>query len=326
MKNKLLAVLATLSMVASASAVKINNNLSINGFIDGSYQSVENDTNIADSQSLSVDEVELDFIVNVGNIAGEIHVDAGPDFNDRDSIGVEQAHMTYSLDNGVSFTFGQYGSALGFEREDPAGLYTFSRAYDSDTDNDNDTDGNDRVFNLGDVDSYAYEGLSIGYSVENLTLAASIQSAAADSRDVESNDLDIEFSFAYTGFAGATIGGGYRYDNEDNTSNEVDVLNLHISKQFGKLLLAGEYIASESDNQDKDGYMILGDYDFNDKVGVALRFSNNEQDGTRGDYEKLTIAPNYAITESLGAILEYSDIEDNAVSSELFAVELTYTF
>jgi len=317
---------ATLGMVASASAVKINNNLSINGFIDGSYQSVENDTNIADTQSLSVDEVELDFIVNVGNIAGEIHVDAGPDFNDRDGIGVEQAHMTYSLDNGVSFTFGQYGSALGFERQDPAGLYTFSRAYDADTNNDTNVTGADRVFNLGDVDNYAYEGLSIGYSVENLTLAASIQSAAADSRNIESNDLDIEFSFAYTGFAGATIGGGYRYDNEDNTSNEVDVLNLHISKQFGKLLLAGEYIASESDNQDKDGYMILGDYDFNDKVGVALRFSNNEQDGTRGDYEKLTIAPNYAITESLGAILEYSDIEDDAVSSELFAVELTYTF
>jgi hypothetical protein len=77
MKTKLLAVVATLGMVASASAVKINNNLSINGFIDGSYQSLENDTNIADSQSLSVDEVELNFIVNVGNISGEIHIDAG---------------------------------------------------------------------------------------------------------------------------------------------------------------------------------------------------------------------------------------------------------
>jgi hypothetical protein len=71
--------------------------------------------------------------------------------------------MTYSLDNGVSFTFGQYGSALGFEREDPAGLYTFSRAYDNDS---NDTTIGDRVFNLGDVDAM-YEGLtSIGYSVD----------------------------------------------------------------------------------------------------------------------------------------------------------------
>ena len=54
MKNKLIAVIATLGMVASASAVKVNNNLSINGFIDGSYVSQENDTNIADQQSLSV--------------------------------------------------------------------------------------------------------------------------------------------------------------------------------------------------------------------------------------------------------------------------------
>ena len=44
------------------------------------------------------------------------------------------------------------------------------------------------------------------------------------------------------------------------------------------------------------------------------------------DYEKFTIAPNYAITESLGAIIEYSDVDDAGTDSELYAVELTYTF
>ena len=33
-------------------------------------------------------------------------------------------------------TLGKYGSALGFEREDPTSLYTFSRAYCIDLDND----------------------------------------------------------------------------------------------------------------------------------------------------------------------------------------------
>ena len=42
---------------------------------------------------------------------------------------IEQAHFTYDLGNGISVTLGRYGSALGFEREDPAGLYTYSRAY-----------------------------------------------------------------------------------------------------------------------------------------------------------------------------------------------------
>jgi hypothetical protein len=38
MKNKLLATIAAFGLVGSASAVEINDNLSINGFIDGSYQ------------------------------------------------------------------------------------------------------------------------------------------------------------------------------------------------------------------------------------------------------------------------------------------------
>jgi len=70
MKNKLIAVIATIGMVASASAVKVNNNLSINGFIDGSYQM--SDLNLGTTnatvpatdkdQALGVDEVEFDFI------------------------------------------------------------------------------------------------------------------------------------------------------------------------------------------------------------------------------------------------------------------------
>ena len=32
--------------------------------------------------------------------------------------------LHYGLENGVSFTIGKYGSKLGFEREDPSGLYT----------------------------------------------------------------------------------------------------------------------------------------------------------------------------------------------------------
>jgi len=307
-------------MVASASAVKINNNLSINGFIDGSYQMVDGTTAADDSQSLSVDEVELDFIVNVSNVSGELHLDSGPSYNDG-NVEVEQAHITYSLDNGVSFTFGKYGSALGFEREDPAGLYTYSRAYgDSNTSN---TDH----FNFGNVDSNAVEGLTVAYSAGDLTLAASIESASGDSRNVESNDLNLELAFTYTGFNSVVLGGGFFFDNQDDSADETDALNIHASRQFGKLLLAAEYSEIQNAARDRDAYLLLADYDFNDKVGVAVRFSNNEQSAVdQGDYEKFTIAPNYAITESLGAIFEYSDVENNNNKTEEYAVELTYTF
>jgi len=316
MKNKLLAVMATLGMVASASAVKVNNNLSINGFIDGSYQLTENTGN--NVQELGLDEVELNFVLSSGAVSGLIAVDsdlaglaAGNDFD------IEQAHFTYNLGNGVAVTLGRYGSALGFEREDPAGLYTFSRAYGS-VDN-----GAGTSFDLGDIDNGGgqVDGLTVSYSADTFSLAASFEEARG--QDLELNDLNMELSFTYTGFAGLNIGGGYLYNNTNGA--DADVANLHVSKQVGKLLLAGEYIETEAGAADREAYMLLADYDVNDKLGVAVRFSNAET-GATDEFEQFTIAPNYAITDSLGAILEYSDVENGVTDSEIYAVELTYTF
>ena len=315
MKNKLLAVLATLSMVASASAVKVNDNLSINGFIDGSYVSSDDGTN--KTQSLEVDEVELNFVTNVGNVSSLIAVDASLDRAEASTdLGIEQAHFTYNVNDAVSVTFGRYGSALGFEREDPAGLYTYSRAYSS-------TGG----FNLGNIDNVnggSVDGLTIAYSGDAYSVAVSLENQVGAESALETNDLDFEISFTYTGIAGLNIGGGFLVDNETTAALETDVVNLHLSRQFGKLLVAGEYTELSTDAGDRDAYLVLADYDFNNKIGVALRVSSEEQ--ANGDYDKVTIAPNYAITESLGAILEYSDIDDEGQDSEEYAVELTYTF
>jgi hypothetical protein len=327
MKNKLLAVLATLSMVASASAVKVNDNLSINGFIDGSYSSSESNQNSGaagdqgnndlNDQGLGIDEVELNFVLNAGGVSGLVSIDN----TQNEGVNIEQANFTYNLNDSVSFTFGSYGSALGLEGEDPAGLYTFSRAYKG-------------SFNLADIDNGSVEGLTVAYSADTFSIAASVEEAA--DADLEISDLNLELSFTYNGIAGVNIGGGYFFDNNDlaatNNGSETDVLNLYVSRQFGKLLLAGEYIESATEgssdateNVENDGYLLLADYDVNNKLGVAVRLSNQEQ-GADGDYEKLTIAPNYAITDSLGAILEYSDVEDNGNDSEEYAVELTFTF
>ena len=313
MKNKLLAVLATLSMVASASAVKVNDNLSINGFIDGSYVNTESGVApVASDQQLELDEVEINFDVNVGNVSGLVALDSALDQAGAAEFGIEQAHFTYNINENVSVTFGRYGSALGFEREDPAGLYTYSRAYDS------------AAFNFGDVDSNAVEGLTVAYSGDAYSVAVSLENAVGDEASLQTNDLDFEISFTYTGIAGVNVGGGFFIDNEATAANETDAVNLYVSRQFGKLLLAGEYSELDNNGADRDAYMILADYDVNNKLGVALRLSSEEQ--VTGDYDKLTIAPNYAITESLGAILEFSDIDDEGSDSEEYAVELTYTF
>jgi len=321
MKNKIIATLVALGLVGSASALDINENLSINGFIDTSYTHNENDTTGGnDTQHLGLDEIELNFLFNVGGASGAIHLDDSDnaDGGEKSDVNVEQAFIGYSLENGVSLTIGKYGSQLGLEREDPGGLATFSRAYS--------TDAVGNQFNLGDVDSHVYEGVRLGYSSDVFGLGISLQNT--ENVEIEGNELDLEFSVAYTGIENLTIGGGYRFDNQ-GSDNEVDVLNVHVSTTMGKFLIGAEYIELENgggNDQDLDGWQVLADYDVSDKLGVALRISSNELDGNT-DYEKVTIAPNYSLSESLGVILEYSDVDlgSGGDANEL-ALELTFTF
>ena len=79
-------------MVATVHAVEINDNISINGFIDGSWTNTDDNTNTNDDNDLDIDEVELNFIVNAGNVSGEIHID---DNDDGGNLGnIEQAHFS----------------------------------------------------------------------------------------------------------------------------------------------------------------------------------------------------------------------------------------
>ena len=304
MKNKILALLATIGLASSVTAVEINENLSINGFIDGSYSDMDT---AAGDKGFGLDEVEVTFLTNVGNVAGQLSIDD----TSGEGLNIEQAHITYGLDNGISFTFGQYGSALGFEREDPAGLYTYSRAYNG-------------TYNLGNIDNGTVHGLTIAYSADAYSIALSIEEDG--SFGAGDDALDLELAVTYTGIENASVTAGYFFDN-DARGAETDIFNLHGSYQVGKALLAAEYITRDSDqpNVGEDAYMLLLDYDFTDKLGGAIRYSEYEITGTQ-EGEKFTIAPNYAITESLGAIVEYSVGEENNTDSDTFAVELTYTF
>jgi len=344
MKNKIIATLVALGLVGSASALDINENLKINGFIDTSYTHVENDAKkLDDEQKLGLDEWELNLLFNVGGASGAIHIDDNDDVDGADStdtdVDVEQAFIGYSLESGVSLTIGKYGSGLGLEREDPTNLNSFSRAYGGDikrvternADGTEKTSVVDRVignqFNLGDVDSHVYEGVRLGYDSEVFGLGISLQNSSND--DIEDDDLDIEFSLAYTGIENLTIGGGYRFGN-DATNNEVDVLNVYATTVVGKFAIGAEYIELENGgdeaDQDLDGWQVAANYGVSEKLAVTLRISSNELDGD-SDYEKVTLAPSYTITESLGAILEYSDVDTGSGgdANEL-ALELLFTF
>jgi hypothetical protein len=329
MKNKIMAMLVAFGLVGSVSAVEINENLSINGFIDGSITKTDNDTGVdlnsdstadGDDANWGLDEIEVNFLFNVGSVSGTVALDSQNIGSGNDDIEIEQAHFTYTLENGVSLTFGRYGSALGLEREDPAGLYTFSRAYSSD-------------FNFGDIDNgQVHEGLRISYAADAWSLGVSIDNPAGSIRSSnQKNDLDFEVALAYTGIENLSVGIGHRSDNEITATNDADITNINATYQVGKALLGAEWSQIDA-TVDRDAHMILVDYDVSDKLGVAVRYSTYE-DSSSKDVDTITIAPNYAITDSLGAILEYSDVSRDAAGlggnsndSDTIALELTYTF
>ena len=317
MKNKILATLVAFGLVGSASAIEINDNLSINGFIDGSISKTDvgSGTATGDLGHWGADEIEVDFLFNVGSVSGEVHLDS-VDGNGTDNFDIEQAHFTYSLENGIALTFGKYGSALGLEREDPAGLYTYSRAYQT------------SEFNLGNVDANAREGLTISYSAEAWTLGVSVENDDGELRvNNTKDDLDFTVALSYTGIENVSFNAGYRKDNQSVATQEIDYVNVNATYQAGKALIGAEYTEASTSTGDLDAMLILVDYDFSDKLGLAVRYST-EADSLTTDIKTITIAPNYAITESLGAILEYSDISRDVANtdSDLIALELTYTF
>jgi len=358
MKNKILALLATIGLASSVTAVEINDNLSITGFIDGSYESTDTDNVNHDSSELALDEVEINFLLNVGNVSGEIHVDSDESGAGDELFNIEQAHFTYSFENGLSAQIGRFGSNLGFEREDPAGLYTFSRAYGSADHDSSALTAPEDIYNLGNIDGgiFVGEGLRLSYATDSVSLSVAaingigedLETAGNNGVDYTENNLDYEVALTFTGIENLVLNAGILsrngeergVDNNNNgvlepatgeiiSATDVTIYSLSAAYTLDKLLLAGEYVNYDPDTtgaSDLSAYMLLADYDVNDKLGVAVRYSEYET-GANAESDRFTIAPNYAITSSLGAILEYTSDEDNSGNdSDTIALELTYTF
>mgnify|MGYP001258535692 CR=1 FL=1 len=316
--NKLIALVAAFGLVGvsyAQDAGKISDNLSLAGFVDASYSSVEGDTSAdGETEQIGIDEVEIDFLFGFGSVSAEVHVDSD---GSGAGLSVEQAFATYDLGNGFSVALGKYGSSLGLEREDPAGLYTYSRAYGG---------TNANALNVGNADVNVGEGIAVSYSADDFSVRVSFEDGV--DQGIDDDSLDTEISVSYTGIENLTIGGGVQ---SGNGLDDGDTTVISGTYTAGKALIGAEFIDAENVSggaNDADAYMLLVDYDVNDKLGVALRYAEVDEDGgVAGDYEGFTIAPNYAITENLGAILEYTDGERaGATDVETLAVELTLTF
>jgi hypothetical protein len=184
------------------------------------------------------------------------------------------------------------------------------------------------------------EGVAFGYATDSLSLNLSLDQSQGNDLKDENEGLNYELSLSYTGIDNLVANIGYRKNQEGVGDIESDHINVNATYTLGKALIAAEWQEASNDNinlthnGDVEAYQLLVDYDFTDKLGAAIRYSEQDKDvvSTSGlEVSKLTVAPNYAITNSLGLILEYSavDVDTTGATSEDYdyvGAELTFTF
>ena len=142
----------------------------------------------------------MNFLFNVGPVSGAIHIDDfdgdangdGDTDDSQEGLNIEQAHFTYSLDNGVSFTFGRtvLPSVLSVKIQ----LVSTPSAVLMVTILD---------YNLVMLIIKVVEGLAVSYAGDADSLAVSIRRGwCQGSTD---DDLDLEIAITYTGLENVTI-------------------------------------------------------------------------------------------------------------------------
>jgi len=312
MKNKLLS-LASLLAVFSAKAVEIGptgSGVEMSGFIDIAFTD-QTDTN----QLTDIGQVEFNFDYSTGPVSASVGFDVGG--NNAAGDNLEQATITYDLGNGFSITAGKMLTYMGFEAYDPTNMYQYSYAYDF---------GNREVQSI-------YDNYDVGVSVDYVTDAYSVGVWTS-----AENSAGYELALAYTGIENFTAKAIFSDFSDQVGLPAYEKQTLWVSYQLGNLLLAAEIAEadySEAGDDDKDGFLIMGNYAFTDSIGLTLRYSTEETSGwgddtLTSDISKFTISPSYVFTDNLSGLVEFStydeDIATAAEIEDLLAVELIYTF
>jgi hypothetical protein len=331
--NKLLAaaVAAVFGASAANADIALTDNLTLSGYVDGSYSNLNNKTS-ADEENLGLDVAEVDFAFSYEKFSAQVHLDNGAANAANDDLRVEQAFGSYNLGNGLSLSAGRMNNTLGFEADEFPDMYQNSYAYDL-------FDTLNGQYSDGVRASYSSDAFALNLSgYEKLWAASKV------------SDADIDFAYeaqlVFTGVENLTVAIGYSEDDNSktdtakqvaaralnpdsplNTEQIAEVFNVWAQYEMGQFKVAAEYSDLTSGAGDKaDAWLILGNYAFSEKGAITLRYSEVDGNGGIADEDKFTVSPGYAITDNLWGLLEYSTGSIGGNDYDYFAVETTFTF
>ena len=372
MKNKIAIASAFLAAASFSTAeIVVNDFLSFEGFVDMSYSHGEASTDSAfgtkpekdeSENSYAIDQVEISWLFNFDTVTAQIDLAyEGSDNADTDTD-VEQAFVTYHLDDSSAITAGRFASMLGFEAFEPTGLYQSSFAYTggnaldqqlqkSDTGPDDESSSNYSVLPGYDQGvKYTYESGNTFYGISVVDGSYNRGRLGGDTERTNGDDTDsgygVEVAGAYSMDNGVSVFLGARYDDGDDA--DTTVYNAYVTYETGAWLFAAELAYGEedadADNADQDmlNAMLLANYAYSDVASVTGRLSyidGEEEEDTNPDEDteflKYTLAHNYAFTDNLllRTELSYLDGEfsqtgtaDDDFDETTLVVEVLFSF
>jgi hypothetical protein len=111
-------------------------------------------------------------------------------------------------------------------------------------------------------------------------------------------------------------------------ADKISQFNTNLSYQTGGLTLAFEYDMWDIYIIDMWNIMLMGNYQFNNVFGLTLRYSHEDFEESymksKGDTNRFTIAPSFAITENLKILFEYSHSSIESTSTKETSVDEVY--
>lgn len=311
------AVAAAVAPASNAAGIELGEGISVTGFVDMSYSSVDVDGAEGNVNSFSIDQVEMDFMYEGSNgISAQVDIEFGEDASDiagDDDTFVEQAFITKKFTDQFSMKVGRFLSYSGWETEEPTGLFQYSGVGYA-------------PFFYG----YYQQGVSASYSTEKFAVMGSVVNDvfgyAGGAIESNTNDLGYELGVAVMPVEGLTAKLFYMSDEKTDR----DVVNVWASYAVSGFTFAAEYNDGDFDTAGKgDGFLLMGNYAMG-AFGITVRYHDWDIKNTLGTSTNkvtgFTLSPSYKAGDNLLLVAEFRSDNDKVGGNDAKSIALEALF
>lgn len=230
---------------------------------------------------------ELDVESNLKEgVSMRFDADVNPSSGGGDSARLEQIFLNWNIDEKMALKGGVFNNNLTWEREDAPDMYqiTHGQLWD--------------VWNASTIaeDGNNLQGVEFSYQIEKVKLMVGYLNDLGNVVDKNSVKIAGEIK---------------AMENLDITAGLItqdqffeNIIDIHATWKSGKLLVGGEILFA--DEGIDSGFMVMTNYQFNDKFSGTARFDFVSYDSAflADDTSSITVAALYSISQNLFANAE----------------------